>query len=547
LYSLRLVFVLASFCAISGCTESRTGFDVSLVVDETLSINPFIISAEALGESTDPLLTSDSQGVLLVVPESWAGEQARIIVKGIAQGEVVAYGSLKATVRAGELRTLVIFMDTQGCEASCQEGSVECVNDGVRRCEAMADGCGRWTPAIPCPADAPHCSDGVCAASCSDECEEHERRCTPEATYQVCGQHDSDGCLEWGSALACANDETCVEGACVLQCDGKPCPCAAGETQPCEALGQCENGVRRCVEGQFGPCEWERGPTSEVCDGEDNDCNGLKDDGLIAPACQRQAGVCIGARQRCEGARGWSSCRSEDYTHAAAILGLTYEVEETRCDEQDNDCDGKTDEPVACQPDPCGDGRCEGNETPNNCPQDCKVVPCGDGTCAPNETPESCPQDCAKVCTEGETLCVNDAALRYCKEGVWKQASCETICASELGAESDGCAFSIEAVKDICFCSSTALVGYVCASHADCLGGTVCALPSTGLNGYCTRPCQLLGEACIEFWTGGNLPSTGLCTNFAGKLGCEVSCTFVTPCPSPLYCSGLSGGICVAP
>src|SRR5262245_13371843 len=53
----------------------------------------------------------------------------------------------------------------------------------------------------------------------------------------------------------------------------------------------------------------------------------------------------------------------------------------------------------------CGDGACNGNETPASCPQDCKAGPvCGDGLCSGGETPGSCPVDCMvnPVCGDGK-------------------------------------------------------------------------------------------------------------------------------------------------
>ncbi len=45
-------------------------------------------------------------------------------------------------------------------------------------------------------------------------------------------------------------------------------------------VGQCRAGVQRCQKGEWGPCEDEILPEPERCDGLDNDCNHLVDDGL---------------------------------------------------------------------------------------------------------------------------------------------------------------------------------------------------------------------------------------------------------------------------
>ncbi|MBW2737217.1 MAG: hypothetical protein JRH20_32970, partial [Deltaproteobacteria bacterium] len=66
LMSLSLWVTLGA--ALNACTESRTGFDVSVVVDASLKIEQMIFSVEVEGQSTDPLLTHSTANVLLVVP-----------------------------------------------------------------------------------------------------------------------------------------------------------------------------------------------------------------------------------------------------------------------------------------------------------------------------------------------------------------------------------------------------------------------------------------------------------------------------------------------
>jgi hypothetical protein len=69
--------------------------------------------------------------------------------------------------------------------------------------------------------------------------------------------------------------------------------CAVGETKPCfegdpalAGVGACKSGEQTCVLTQsgeiqttsWGPCEGSVGPSAEMCDGADNDCNGKVDE-----------------------------------------------------------------------------------------------------------------------------------------------------------------------------------------------------------------------------------------------------------------------------
>ncbi|MFA6462356.1 MAG: SUMF1/EgtB/PvdO family nonheme iron enzyme, partial [Candidatus Woesearchaeota archaeon] len=73
---------------------------------------------------------------------------------------------------------------------------------------------------------------------------------------------------------------------------------------------------------------------SDICDGLDNDCNPLTQDGSgeVAPLNSKQAGVCLDSRKSCISG-GWQ----DDYS---TITGYGAEV----CDGLDNNCNGSADE-----------------------------------------------------------------------------------------------------------------------------------------------------------------------------------------------------------
>jgi len=133
-----------------------------------------------------------------------------------------------------------------------------------------------------------------------------------------------------GCTAATPADETC--NGLDDDCDGVT---DEGLDQACytgpvgtENVGLCVGGTRSCIGGAYGACVGEVIPVAEICDNADNDCNNLIDDGLGQTTCG--LGICQHTVDNCVGGVP-QTCDP--------FAGSTAET----CDGLDNDCDGVTD------------------------------------------------------------------------------------------------------------------------------------------------------------------------------------------------------------
>ena len=143
--------------------------------------------------------------------------------------------------------------------------------------------------------------------------------------------------------LPCLDGYVCTEVTSTEGDTGKQCLPQNGQCE-CSPVAIEDGLSTTCfVENEFGMCEGERScgeegltecsaptPGPELCNGEDDDCDGVVDNNLIQEDCfvQNEWGACPG-QVLCVG--GEALCQGKD---------PTAEV----CDGLDNDCDGDTDE-----------------------------------------------------------------------------------------------------------------------------------------------------------------------------------------------------------
>jgi hypothetical protein len=379
------------------------------------------------------------------------------------------------------------------------------------------------------------------------------------------------GACKRGGILACTADgkgtycdaptvtptaEVCngIDDDCNGMIDDGPLP---GVGEACgNGLGTCSKGTFVCMNGKL-TCNATSMPGVEVCNGIDDDCNGIVDDGnfpTVGQSCvcpgldpsKVGVGECKAGKLACKGALG---------IVCDGCVGPTPEI----CDGKDNDCDGVIDTNATCPGGfGCQDGACtlacQAGEFPcppgykcvgDFCvPQRCAHVTC-DSTQRCDENTGTCVDLCANVtcaapkqcvlgrCLDCETPPLTCADGQICYGGVCQTDKCLGVTCPNGSYCSDGacvdfcipgkCAAGQRCVAGQCLddkCAGVACgVGQICDPSTGLCKGDVCEVAQCGLGEVCVQstgtcapdPCRLITCASDCFTCGVTTDGTGTC------------------------------------
>ncbi len=331
------------------------------------------------------------------------------------------------------------------------------------------------------------------------------------AANPICTDADGDGFFGLagcGTAVDCDDGNPAIKPGAMELCDGIDNNCSGavdegnpGGGAPCSTggVGVCASGTLQCVSGAL-TCVPNQSPSAEVCDGLDNNCNGVVDEGNPGGGFACNTGI----PGPCSS--GTTQCVSGSITCVQVIFPST-EV----CNGIDDNCNGSVDDGASCNDglscttDVCSSGACINTVQTGFCR--ISGVCYANGTLRPGVPCQVCNSSLNNSnwsnVTSG-TVC----AAASCSGGVFTAASvCNGAGSCTAGSTTNCSPYTCNAGGTACLTGCT--TSTQCASGFYCNGST--CVPKKAAGALCSNAQECLSGNCVD----------GVCCNTACNSVCQ--------------------------
>jgi MYXO-CTERM domain-containing protein len=270
---------------------------------------------------------------------------------------------------------------------------------------------------------------------------------------------DCDGLIDEGVLNGCG---VCGDPPAEV-CDGVDNDCDSRVDEMTEGgacgsdVGRCEEGELRCI-GGMQQCRGEVPPRDEICNCEDDDCDGEIDEDITGDLCPDGRCIACECVPRCDAAEEFMPvCDDEERTPQVQENGECFCIIDT-CDS--DECEASTlerEDEVACAPDDplvspclCRAGMCGAR---------CDGITCGVGDTCNRRTGQCVEDNCrgfgcpvsGELCDPLSAECVEDpCASVTCESGeVCRDGECERSCAGVRCEVQETCRAG-RCIEDLC-------------------------------------------------------------------------------------------------